>query len=125
MRPSSRAHPTRAALHYPALGPYERLRIWENFLNRLEERQDRLIDVGDLQNHWKDWQQVEMDGRHVRNAITTARQYARWKTADKSLVYKHLKDVIEVAGRFDKYIDKVHQGRSQEQGAEDEGLRAG
>lgn len=62
-----------------------------------------------------------MNGRQIRNAITTARQYAAWKKS--LLTYEHLKDVIEVSGRFDKYLDKLHEGISQDEIAESEGLR--
>lgn len=62
-----------------------------------------------------------MNGRQIRNAITTARQYAKWK--ETTLTYEHLKDVIEVSGRFDTYLDKLHGGFTQDELAEDEGLR--
>ena len=62
-----------------------------------------------------------MNGRQIRNAITTARQYAEWKGS--TLTYKHLSDVIEVLGRFDKYIDRLNGGYTQDQLPEDEGLR--
>lgn len=109
------------ALHYPTLGPYQRLRIWENFINRLESFGDNTIDIGDLRDHLEELKEEKMNGRQIRNAITTARQYAEWK--NETLTYGHMKDVIEVSGRFDKYLDKLHDGLSQDQIAEDEGLR--
>ncbi|KAI0111209.1 hypothetical protein GGR51DRAFT_557615 [Nemania sp. FL0031] len=111
------------ALHYPALGPYERLQIWQNFLERLEKLNDSSIDTGDLRDHLYDLKEEEMNGRQIRNAITSARQYARWK--GETLTYTKLKDVIEVAGRFDKYLVKLHKGLTYDQLAEDEGLRLG
>ncbi|KAJ8131879.1 hypothetical protein O1611_g1743 [Lasiodiplodia mahajangana] len=111
------------ALHYPALGPYERLQIWQNFLERLEKLNDSSIDTGDLRDHLYDLKEEEMNGRQIRNAITSARQYARWK--GETLTYARLKDVIEVAGRFDKYLVKLHKGLTYDQLAEDEGLRLG
>lgn len=62
-----------------------------------------------------------MNGREIRNAITTARQYAQWKGT--TLTYDRLKDVIEIGGRFNKYIDQLNGGYTQDQLAEDEGLR--
>lgn len=109
------------ALHYPALGPYERLRIWENFLERLEKLKDPSIDVPDLRDHLKELQVEEMNGRQIRNAITTARQYANWKNV--TLTYTQLKDVIDVAGRFDRYLDELHGGQTQDQLAKEEGVR--
>ncbi|KAK4937049.1 hypothetical protein LTR10_022235 [Elasticomyces elasticus] len=109
------------ALQYPSLGNYQRLRIWENFFKRLESFDDNTIDFADLRDHLEDLAKEEMNGRQIRNAITTARQYAEWK--GKIMTYEHLKDVIEVAGRFDKYMDKLHEGFTGDQLAEDEGLR--
>ncbi|KAI0543546.1 hypothetical protein F4679DRAFT_577526 [Xylaria curta] len=109
------------ALHYPALGPYERLQIWQNFFEKLDCLQDAAIDVDDLRDHLVELKDEEMNGRQIRNAITTARQYAKWK--GETLTYAKLKDVIEVAGRFDKYLNKLHRGLTQDQLAEDEGLR--
>jgi SpoVK/Ycf46/Vps4 family AAA+-type ATPase len=109
------------ALHYPALGPYQRLQIWQNFLEKLENLNEAAIDVADLRDHLEDLKEEEMNGRQIRNAITTARQYAKWK--GEILTYAKLKDVIEVAGRFDKYLDKLHGGFTQDELAKDEGLR--
>ncbi|KAI1820846.1 hypothetical protein F4861DRAFT_521315 [Xylaria intraflava] len=109
------------ALHYPALGPYERLQIWQNFFEKLDNPRDATIDIDDLRDHLVELKEEEMNGRQIRNAITTARQYAKWK--GETLTYAKLKDVIEVAGRFDKYLNRLHRGLTQDQLAEDEGVR--
>lgn len=114
------------ALHFPHLGPYQRLRIWENFINRLESFDDDdvdgvKVDIADLRDHLDDLKEEKMNGRQIRNAITTARQYAEWK--GMTLTYEHLKDVIEVSGRFDKYLDLLNGGYTYDQLAEGEGLR--
>ena len=110
------------ALHYPVLGAFQRLRIWENFINRLESfGDDTKVDIADLRDHLEDLKEEKMNGRQIRNAITTARQYAEWK--GNTLTYEHLRDVIEVSGRFDKYLDRLNGGFTQDQLAEDEGLR--
>ncbi|TGJ82867.1 hypothetical protein E0Z10_g5894 [Xylaria hypoxylon] len=109
------------ALYYPTLGPYERLQIWQNFFEKLDSLHDATIDVDDLRDHLVELKEEEMNGRQIRNAITTARQYAKWK--GETLTHAKLKDVIEVAGRFDKYLDRLNRGLTQDQLAEDEGLR--
>ncbi|KAI1170554.1 hypothetical protein F4777DRAFT_594862 [Nemania sp. FL0916] len=109
------------ALHYPALGPYQRLQIWQNFLDRFEKLQDDTVETGDLRDHLDELSKEDMNGRQIRNALTTARQYARWK--GEKLNYAQLKDVIEVSGRFDKYLVKLHKGLTHDQLAQDEGLR--
>ena len=109
------------ALHFPALTPYRRLRIWENFIDRLESFHNDSVDIADLRDHIEALQGEKMNGRQIRNAITTARQYAEWKKTP--LTYKHLKDVIDVSGRFDKYIDELNGGCTQDELAEGEGIR--
>lgn len=110
------------ALHYPNLGPFQRLRIWENFINRLESFGDDFkVDIAGLRDHLEALQEEKMNGRQIRNAITTARQYAQWKGS--TLTYELLKDVIEVSGRFDTYLDNLHGGFTQDQLAEDNLLR--
>ncbi|KAI1374767.1 hypothetical protein F4677DRAFT_155375 [Hypoxylon crocopeplum] len=109
------------ALHYPNLSTYQRTQIWGNFISRLEKLQEQDVDFDDLRDHVEDLAKHKMNGREIRNAITTARQYAKW---DKQLLnYELMKDIIETAGRFDIYIDKLNGGYSQDQLAEDEGLR--
>ncbi|KAI1357335.1 hypothetical protein F5Y08DRAFT_352717 [Xylaria arbuscula] len=109
------------ALHYPTLGPYQRLRVWQNFLDRYEKLQDDTVETGDLRDHLDELSKEDMNGRQIRNALTTARQYAKWK--GEKLNYAKLKDVIEVAGRFDKYLVKLHKGLTHDELAEDQGLR--
>ena len=79
------------------------------------------MDIDDLKDRLEELSQTKMNGREIRNAITTARQYADWKGA--TLTYKYLKDVIEISGRFDEYLNKLYGGDSQDQSMEDEGFR--
>lgn len=109
------------ALHYDNLGPNKRLQIWKNFIKRLEDLEEENIDFLDLRDHLDQLAEEKMNGREIRNAMTTARQWAQWKRT--TLKYKILKDVIEIAGQFDKYIDQLNGGYTQDQLAEDEGLR--
>ncbi|TRX97310.1 hypothetical protein FHL15_001588 [Xylaria flabelliformis] len=92
-----------------------------NFFEKLDCLQDAAIDVDDLRDHLVEMKEEEVNGRQTRNAITTARQYAKWK--GETLTYAKLKDVIEVAGCFDKYLKELHRGLTQDQLAKDEGVR--
>lgn len=110
------------ALHYPSLGPQQRFRIWQTFIDRLSKLStDEEIDIDDLRDHLHLLKDEKMNGRQIRNVITTARQYAKWKK--EPLTYSYLKDVIEVSGRFDGYLDKLHGGFSNDEIAQDDGLR--
>ena len=62
-----------------------------------------------------------MNGRQIRNAITTARQLALYK--GKKFGYDHLKHIIEVSGEFEKYLKALREGFSDDQIKRDGGLR--
>ncbi|KAF2792274.1 P-loop containing nucleoside triphosphate hydrolase protein [Melanomma pulvis-pyrius CBS 109.77] len=109
------------ALHYPSLRPFQRQRIWQNFFDRLDSFKDDMVNIQDLQDHLEDLSKFEMNGRQIRNVITTARQYAEWK--GEKLSFEYLKDVIEISGKFDTYLTKLRGGFTYDQIAGDEGLR--
>ncbi|KAJ5105354.1 hypothetical protein NUU61_002701 [Penicillium alfredii] len=100
------------ALHYPSLGEEQRLMIWETFISRLESVDGEAIDVADLRAHLDLLKKEKLNGRQIRNVITTARQYARWKK--NTLTYEYLKDVIDVSGRFDTYLDRLNSDEVQD-----------
>ncbi len=91
-------------------------------MNRLESFEDNdKVDVADMRDHLEDLKEEQMNGRQTKNGIPTARQYAEWK--GKTLTYEHSSDVIEVSGRFDQDLDRLNGGFTQDQLAQDEGLR--
>jgi SpoVK/Ycf46/Vps4 family AAA+-type ATPase len=108
------------ALHYPNLGPQQRFRIWQTFVDRLDSMGED-IDIADLRDNLHILKEEKLNGRQIRNVITTARQYAKWKGT--TLTYEHLKEVIRVSGRFDDYLDKLNGGFSPDQIAKDDGVR--
>lgn len=62
----------------------------------------------------------EMNGRQIRNAITSARQVSRFK--EEKVSFKALKSVIEVGQRFESYLREV-KGHSSDEWAREEGHR--
>ncbi|KAL7934584.1 AAA family ATPase [Trichoderma chlorosporum] len=114
------------AVHYGSLTTHQRTKIWGNFIERLENMKEEGIDFVNLKDNIEHLSSKQMNGREIRNAITTARQYARWeRQQDRNfkLNYKVLKEVIEMAGEFDEYINTLNGGLTQEQLAKEEGLR--
>ncbi|KAJ8122475.1 hypothetical protein ONZ43_g1341 [Nemania bipapillata] len=107
------------ALHYPKLNTAQRRKIWRNFIERLRSLSDTKIDFNDLNDHIDDLVKREMNGRQIRNVITTARQLARYR--QKDLCYEHVKHVIEIAGKFDTYLQEVKDGLTDEELARDDG----
>ncbi|KAE8380481.1 P-loop containing nucleoside triphosphate hydrolase protein [Aspergillus bertholletiae] len=87
------------ALHYPDLGPSQRYQIWQTFIDRLESL-NKDIDFDNLREN--------LD------------QHAKWKKT--ALTFEHLKDVIEISGRFGAYLHDL-RGFSANELAKDGGIR--
>ncbi|EWG38425.1 hypothetical protein FVEG_01636 [Fusarium verticillioides 7600] len=127
------------SLHYESLTKNQRRTIWENFLNRLnnleqenlkiepiEERKRKFeenkgINFDDIERHLADLAEEQMNWRRIRNAITTARQLAKFK--GERMMYRHLEHVIRISRKFDKYLEKVRDSYTDDQVAREEGIR--
>ena len=125
------------SLHYESLTKSQRRTIWTNFLSRLSTleqedvqpitdrkrklEEDRSIDFDDIERHLADLAEEQMNGRQIRNAITTARQLAKFK--NERMTYRHLEHVIKISRKFDKYIERVRDSYTDDQVAREEGIR--
>ncbi|KAL9085703.1 MAG: hypothetical protein Q9165_007452 [Trypethelium subeluteriae] len=109
------------ALHYENLTKAQRRKIWRNFFNRLRTLDEPRIDFDDLYDNIDSLAEEDLNGRQIRNAITTGRQLARFQ--GKDFTHKHLQHVIKIAGKFEKYLLDVKEGFSDDQLARDGGLR--
>jgi SpoVK/Ycf46/Vps4 family AAA+-type ATPase len=108
------------ALHYEALDLSQRHQIWENFTRHLDDMSDN-TDAADINAHLKELAQYEINGRQIRNAVTTARQLALFQ--GKKMNYGHLKYVIKVSAKFDKYLFQLNSEVSDADWARDERIR--
>ena len=70
------------ALHYENLTSSQRRKIWRNFVTRLQDLEEPNINFDDIFDHMDDLAKEEMNGRQIRNAITTARQLAQYKSVE-------------------------------------------
>ena len=117
------------SLHYNNLGQPERLQIWKNFLlhlanfqesvkaestcqKQIEARIGQGFDIPSLEKKLAELSKENLNGREIRNALSTARQLAMFR--DEPLAYKHLRDVMEETKKFDKYLKEVHRGLSED-----------
>ena len=107
------------ALHYPDLKPYSRYKIWQNFFRMLEDDQVD-ADLLDLNQHLDELAEEKMNGREIRNVLTTARQLALFK--EETLCWKHLEQTLTIGRDFTKYLEDVH-GHRDEDRAREENLR--
>nr|RBQ95649.1 hypothetical protein FVER53263_12415 [Fusarium verticillioides] len=125
------------SLHYENLTESQRRRVWKNFINRLESlstsdpadssktstaANDPIdIDFEDIDCYLPELAKHEMNGRQIRNAITTARQLAQFK--GEKMASHHLRHVIKVSNKFDAYLRKVQDGLSDDDAARGYGIR--
>ena len=123
------------ALHYPPLEEKDRWKVWNNFISQLDQQQEgtadnetagtkladgERINIKDLQRNRDVLAREKVNGRQIRNAITTARQLALHR--HQELSYQHLEQAILVAKEFDDYVEKT-QGHNDAEYARAEGLR--
>jgi len=90
-------------------------------MNRLKLLGETNIDYDDIADHIDDLAKEEMNGREIRNAITTARQLAQFK--EKNFCYTHLKHVIRVAGKFETYLKEGKEGFTEDEIARSDQVR--
>ena len=109
------------ALHYEKLKLNDRRTIWENFIRRLQKVEEVDIDYDDINKHIDDLARNELNGRQIRNAITTARQFARHQ--EKDLDYTDLQQVIKIALKFDKHTMEMQGGMNDDARKREEGIR--
>ena len=108
------------ALHYDDLTSQQREQIWKNFLARLEHLQED-TNADDIRNHIGELSKYKMNGRQIRNAITTARQLANHKKA--KMEFSHLTHVIKVSMKFEKYLEEVNDGVTDNEFMREDGVR--
>lgn len=108
------------ALHYKKLDRTQREHIWRNFFGRLKELGED-FEEDEILSKIKVLSAFEMNGRQIRNAITTARQLALFRK--RPMRWEHLEHSIKVSGQFDKYLDEVHDQVKDDEMARQEGWR--
>ncbi|TVY59635.1 hypothetical protein LSUE1_G008802 [Lachnellula suecica] len=109
------------SLHYEDLTEPQRGQIWKNFIERLESFGTENIDTEGLRANVKRLAKHTLNGRQIRNAITTARQLAMFEK--RTMDFKDVEKVIEVANKFEKYLLGVNDGMSDAKVAREDRVR--
>jgi AAA+ superfamily predicted ATPase len=109
------------ALHYEKLSQSSRKKVWENFIAHLKSLEIDGIDIDDLISNLGNLSKFDLNGREIRNAITTARQLAMYKK--KPMDYQCLEHAIKVSCKFNEYLKTVNAGLSGDEVAREEGIR--
>jgi SpoVK/Ycf46/Vps4 family AAA+-type ATPase len=93
------------ALHYEDLKPRSRRQIWSNFLVRLEDTEEG-ENVGHIRDRLDELANHKLNGREIRNALSTARQLASYE--GKVMGWGHLELAIKTANDFGTYLTDFH-----------------
>ncbi|PTB53826.1 hypothetical protein M431DRAFT_6109 [Trichoderma harzianum CBS 226.95] len=119
------------SLRYKSLERSQRLQIWINFLKRLEQLEDKSrdiersvdekdgtalgygININEIRDRVEELADESMNGRQIRNTISTARQLAMYQR--KKLGYEHIQAVIREANKFDEYLIELNKGYSADE----------
>ncbi|KAL8629316.1 hypothetical protein Q9189_004965 [Teloschistes chrysophthalmus] len=107
------------ALHYENLNRSDRKKIWQNFLDMLEEDEED-VNFDEIRLRLNDLAGKEINGRQIRNVLTTARQLAMFM--NERLDYPHLEQALAVSSDFSEYLKRM-QGHTDDQRARDTALR--
>ncbi|KAF6830822.1 ATPase [Colletotrichum plurivorum] len=115
-------------LRYSNLDAKQRLTIWSNFITRVEQlakngaskSTEYGIDSDQIRKMLPALAEENLNGREIRNAISTARQLCLYK--QEPLNYEHLRDVIEETRKFEEYLEDLH-GFSADEIQHDVGAR--
>ncbi|CZR49362.1 uncharacterized protein FPRO_08897 [Fusarium proliferatum ET1] len=117
-------------LRYKNLDRGQRLQIWKNFFTRLRRLEEEAsanqsglsygAKVDEMLDKLDELADANLNGRQIRNAVSTARQLARYQK--EPLSYKHLTVVINEAKKFDEYLlelnrtytaDEIQRGKGE------------
>lgn len=93
------------ALHYEDLKPRSRKQIWSNFLTRLEGTEEG-ENVEEIRDRLDELAKHNLNGREIRNALSTARQLAAH--GGEKMKWEHLELAIKTANDFGSYLRDVH-----------------
>lgn len=121
----SRMHLT---IRYEGLKLFQRRQIWTKFVDRLAKLEESgraistsnsshgfrgSVDVSDIQKYLEVLAEIPLNGRQIRNVISTAKQLAKYK--DESMRYEHLSRVISEVVKFESYIQEVHDDHTSDE----------
>lgn len=91
-----------AVLAYSDMNRNQRLQIWHNFIKRLTVTDSDSLDSQSLMDNIGKLAEFKLNGRQIRNILTTSRQLSEFRK--QPLSFKTISDVIQEMRRFDDYM---------------------
>ncbi|CZR51366.1 related to TOB3 (member of AAA-ATPase family) [Phialocephala subalpina] len=101
------------SLRYPKLQEDDRFQIWTNFIEHIEgltnSRTTSLgINSAEIKKNLRKLAKEELNGREIRNAVSTARQLAMFRK--ERMGYAHLRIAIDEKKKFEEYAVDLNGG---------------
>ena len=91
------------AIRYKELNSAQRGRIWENFIDRLDDSEARAKD--EMRDHIEDLQEWELNGRQIRNVLMIAQSLALSKHRMRgALKFDHVEEVARRTLEFQRFF---------------------
>lgn len=98
------------AVRFPSLTAASRRRIWENFINRLDEGERRAKT--ELLERLDDLQEWELNGREIRNTLSITESLALSKNRRRgTLSYKMLEETANDTLEFQAFFESTSEER--------------
>lgn len=102
------------ALHYPPLDAASRRQVWRNFVEMLRDDGEAADYDAILAPAQIDTLAAQpMNGRQIRNAVTTARQLALFEGV--ALAWDHVEQAIAAASDFERHVRTPRASLSEEE----------
>lgn len=113
-------------LCYPKLVEADRLKIWANFIEHIESQtSSRTMVLGiksrEIKSKLGELAKEELNGREIRNAVSTARQLAMYN--ETKMGYEHLCTAIGETRKFARYAQELKRDFTDDEIAKMQGER--
>ncbi|KAI9667782.1 MAG: hypothetical protein M1821_000601 [Bathelium mastoideum] len=100
------------AIKYDTLTPEKRRRIWERFIDRLDEREEEA--KSELRDKLDDIQEWELNGRQIRNVLAIAESTALNDQRRRgALRYRHIETIANETLDFQNFLQNSHKQRKK------------
>jgi SpoVK/Ycf46/Vps4 family AAA+-type ATPase len=94
------------ALHFDALTPNNREKIWCNYIRSLHET-NVIAEFDNLLDDTTEFAKYELNGRQIRNVVKMAVQSANFK--GETLKFSHFETLMNATQEFDQFVENLNR----------------
>ncbi|KAI1146887.1 P-loop containing nucleoside triphosphate hydrolase protein [Nemania diffusa] len=110
------------SLHYENLTEGQRMKIWKNFINRMKAM-EKGKGLASRESVFQTGPLAEFQGDNVEVDFDDVECYLAELSKKQRMSYDHLKHVIKVSSKFDKYLKAVQDDQTSDEIARSDGFR--